>query len=389
VKDVASVVIVGGAAAGLATADALHRRGFAGTVDVVSDERVHNYDRPPLSKQVLAGEWAPERATLLPPRRLAELPARIHAGVRATALDVEARAVTTDDGRTLRGDAVVIATGVRPRLLPGRAPAAGVHVLRTLHDALALRERLATPGLRLVVIGGGFLGLETAATARALGAAVTVVEAAPRPLVGRLGAVVAERLLALHAERGVDVRAGVGVAELVGDARVTAVALTDGTTLPADAVLVAIGSQPNVEWLAGSGLSIADGVLCDERCVAAPGVYAAGDVACRRQVGRDRAVRVEHRRNASEQARAVAEHILGERRSSTPVPFFWTDHHKVKVQLAGTVPAGAVEEVVEDDPARGRLVVAFALDGVRTGVVGWNAPDRVTELRRDLAAAAT
>ncbi|HEY6762259.1 MAG TPA: FAD-dependent oxidoreductase, partial [Baekduia sp.] len=195
-------------------------------------------------------------------------------------------------------------------------------------------------------------------------------------------------LLALHAERGVEVRAGVGVAAVLGDAHVTGVRLDDGAELPADAVLVAIGSEPNVEWLHGSGLTLADGVVCDEHCVAAPGVYAAGDVARWHHAGLGRDLRVEHRQNAADQGRAVARHILGERVPFTPVPFFWTDHFGVKVQLAGTIPPGAEEEVLEDDAERGRLVVAFTVAGATAGVVGWNAPDRVTAHRRELAARA-
>jgi 3-phenylpropionate/trans-cinnamate dioxygenase ferredoxin reductase component len=328
---------------------------------------------------VLAGTWGPERTRLLPDSRLDALGARLVLGRRAVDLDVSSRAVTADDGSEYRYDALVISTGVAARRLPG-PDLPGVFTLRTLDDALALRGVL-NPQSRLVVVGAGFLGLEAAATARGLGASVTVIEPLDRPLASRLGEELAGRLLALHKRNGVDIRTGVGVAGLVGTTAVRAVELSDGNSLPTDVVLIAIGSVPRTEWLHGSGLTIQDGVLCDQYCSAAERVWAAGDVARWLHADVGDYVRIEHRTNASEQGAAVARAILGERVPFDPVPFFWTDHYDVRIQMAG---------IICDEPqiaiGRGggeRSFVELFHDGPKlTGAVGWNAPREIAERRR-------
>ncbi len=385
----ASVVVVGAGAAGLAVAEVLRRREYPGVITIVGEEHDEPYDRPPLSKQVLRGDWEAEKIALLTAKRRDGLRASWLLGTRATALDVDRRVVTIDDGRELGYGAVVIATGVRPRTLPG-ADRAGIHVLRTLDHAVALRAAIG-PSTRLVVVGAGFLGLEAAATARKLGAEVTVVEPLERPLASRLGAPVAERLLALHREHGVRVLTGTGVTAFHGDpgerGHVREVELSDGARLAADAVLVAIGCAPAVDWLAGSGLDLDDGVVCDEHCRAAPGVWAAGDVASwhHPQVGR---VRLEHRMNANEQGRAVAANILGVPTAFCPVPFFWTDQYDVKVQVWGFVPPDATVApgygTLEDDS----FVVAFRASGSGelVGALGWNAAGRIAAYRDEISA---
>ncbi|MCW2542255.1 MAG: hypothetical protein JWN95_3980 [Frankiales bacterium] len=395
------IVIVGSGAAGLSTAESLRSAGYQGELQIVGEEQGWPYDRPPLSKQILAGTWLPEKIALLPQRRIDALAAQFIFGVRATSLNTEQRVVLLSDGRRLPYQALVIATGVRPREL--RHPDLGnVHVLRTLEHAQLLRASLLPSDQRLVVVGGGFLGLEVAASARKLGAQVTVVEPVPGdPLASRIGLVAAAKLVELHRASGVRVLTGVGVTALTGDAEapspyvesggepdrrqpVREVHLTDGTALPADVVLIAVGSDPCAEWLESSGLLIDDGVVCDEYCAAGPNVWAAGDVARWLHRGLDRHVRLEHRTNATEQGRHVAQNILGAKLPFQPVPFFWTDHFETKIQLAGTLPHAADAEIVEGDAASDSFIQTFSVDGALRGVLCWNSPRRMTAYRNAL-----
>jgi NADPH-dependent 2,4-dienoyl-CoA reductase/sulfur reductase-like enzyme len=373
----------------------------------VGDEPGAPYDRPPLSKQVLAGTWAPEKADLLPQRRIDALDAELILGTSARSLDPVQQVVLLADGRQLAYSDLVIATGVRARELP-HPDLANVHVLRTLEHALALRAGLvdsgAGPGLRLVVIGGGFLGLEAAASARMMGADVTVVEPVPGPpLAARIGEIAAGKLLDLHLERGVRILTGVGVTALSPSSvtfpvtpspyveaggepgrsePVRAVHLTSGEVLDADLVLVAIGSEPCVGWLEGSGIRVDDGVVCDEYSRAAPNVWAAGDVARWLHLGLGRHVRLEHRTNATEQGRCVAQNILGAGVAFRPVPFFWTDHFDVKVQLAGVLPAGAEGTVADGAVDGASFVLEFRVGAELVGVLGWNAARKMAPYRK-------
>jgi NADPH-dependent 2,4-dienoyl-CoA reductase/sulfur reductase-like enzyme len=379
------VVIVGASAAGLSTAEALRRKHFDGQITIVGDEPCQAYDRPPLSKQILAGEWDADRARLFPPARVLRIGAELRLGHGATSADLAGHRVVLDNGEVLRYDELVIATGVRPRTLDG-ADADGVFVLRTLEHSQALAAAIGRHR-RMVIVGAGFLGLEVAATARKLGADVTVIEPLGAPLASRLGAYTAQRLLALHADRGVEVLAGVGVESLMlsgeaGGQRSNGVRTTGGEVIDSPIVLIAIGCVPNVEWLSGSGLDLEDGVGCDAFCRAAPHVWAAGDVARWPHPGLDRHIRLEHRMNAPEQGAAVAANIMGAERAFAPVPFFWTDHYETKIQLAGVVPHGAVERSeVEDDHS---FVRTFWADERLTGVVGWNAAKAMMPYRQAL-----
>ena len=281
-------------------------------------------------------------------------------------------------------DHMVIATGVRPRIINSRV-AAGVHVLRSIGDALRLREALR-PDARLVVVGAGFLGLEVAATARTLGCDVVVVEPLLQPLANRVGEVVAARLLALHGAHGVRILPGASVEAIAPPGRdsggavtsappLAEVVLTDKTVLPADAVLVAVGSQPCVEWLDGSGLDLSDGVLCDQYGRAADRVWAAGDVARWFHAGLGRHARFEHRMNAGDQGAAVARGITGVPRTSVPLPFFWTNQFAARVQMWGVMPANALVAMVEGSAVADSFVVAVRdeASGRLAAVVAWNA----------------
>ncbi|MFD9741412.1 NAD(P)/FAD-dependent oxidoreductase [Umezawaea sp. NPDC059074] len=377
----ASVLVVGASAAGLATAEALRRKGYGGELTLLGEEVHPPYDRPPLSKQVLAGTWEPDRAHLRPSEAL---DARFVLGDPAVALDVPARSVRTASGRELAADAVVIATGVRARTLPGSDDLAGVHVLRTLADSLALRADLVA-GRRLVVVGDGVLGAEVAATARGLGLDVTLAGPQRTPLEAQLGLLVGTALADLHADRGVRLRLGAAVTGLTGrDGRVDGVRLDTGEVLPADVVVVALGAVPATEWLHGSGLALDNGVVCDARCQAAEGVHAVGDVARWHHDLLGVPLRLENRTNATEQAALVADNILGAQRVYTPVPYFWTDQFDARIHVHGTPTPDAEATVVEGDLAARRFVAVYRRDDRAVGVLGWNMPKQARQHRQRL-----
>ncbi|MFJ5262516.1 NAD(P)/FAD-dependent oxidoreductase [Streptomyces sp. NPDC088387] len=385
------VVVVGASAGGLSAAEALRRAGHEGTITLVGDEPQTPYDRPPLSKQLLGGDWEPDRLALRSGPDLDALALELRLGVPATALDPAARSVTLADGVRLEYDALVVATGVRARRLPGTDGVAGVHTLRTLQDALALRARLRA-GRRLVVVGGGFLGTEVAAVARGLGVEVTLVEPAPVPLAPAIGEQAGRFLTRLHQENGVRVRVETAVGEVLSaEGAVTGVRLTDASVLPADEVLVAIGCVPNTEWLADSGLTVRDGLFCDEYCGAAPGVYGVGDVArwYNPLFGTD--MRVEHRTNASEQAMAVARTLVGpgERRPFAPVPYFWSDQYGTRFQAYGHLRGHDEARVLDSDFAGRRLLVAYRTGDRIAGVLAAGVAPRPLRALRALVAART
>ncbi|WP_327100476.1 FAD-dependent oxidoreductase [Nocardia vinacea] len=376
-----SVLIVGASAAGLSTAEALLRNGYQGSITILGAEPELPYDRPPLSKQILAGAWEPEKAQLRPTTQLVAMPMDLVLGETAVALDPVNHIVHAESGLSVQADAVVIATGVRARTLPGVDALAGVHVLRTLEDAVALRADLLR-ATRLVVVGEGVLGSEIAATARTMGLDVTVVGPLLAPMAGQLGPVIAPLLGDLHTERGVRLRLGTGVSGFIHDgARVGGVRLDTGEELPADVVVVAVGAVPATDWLTDSGLTLDNGVVCDSYCRAAQGVYAAGDVARWHDDHVGGLVRMENRTNATEQAATVAANLLGAEQPYTPVPYFWTDQFDTKIQVHGTLPTGADVEIVDGSTDARRFVARYTLDGRVTGVVGWNMPKQ-TRLRR-------
>ncbi|MFC9693838.1 NAD(P)/FAD-dependent oxidoreductase [Kribbella sp. NPDC056951] len=378
-----SVLIVGASAAGLSTLEALRRQGYQDPITVLGAETHLPYDRPPLSKQYLCGDWDEARTRLRPEEMLAKLGADFVLGDPATALDVERRVVSTESGRELAADSIVIATGLRARRLPGQEGLAGVHVLRTLGDADALRRDLAgEPTKRLVVVGDGVLGAEVAATARKLGCSVTMAGPQAAPLESQFGAVVGGLLGQLHVAEGVELRLGTAVSGLTSaGGRVTGVQLANGELLPADVVVVALGATPATEWLVDSGLTLDNGVVCDSRCRAAEGIYAAGDVARWRHDGLDTLLRLENRTNATEQAACVAANILGENRCYTPIPYFWTDQFSTKIQVHGLPSADAEITVAEGAIDERRFVTHYRRDGRTVAVLGWNMPKQ-TRLHR-------
>ncbi|MFF3909604.1 NAD(P)/FAD-dependent oxidoreductase [Streptomyces sp. NPDC001848] len=384
-----TVAVVGASLAGLSAARSLRRRGYDGRLVVIGDEPHRPYDRPPLSKEFLAG--AIGEADLALERDDEELRAEWLLGTRATGLDRTERAIRLADGREIRADGVVIATGATARTLPGTEGLAGVHVLRTLDDARGLRDDLARGG-RLVVIGGGFVGAEVASTAYALGLDVTVVEAAPTPLAGPLGETMGRVVSALHADHGVRLLCGVGVKGLSGEHRVDAVLLEDGRTVPADTVVVGVGARPCVEWLQGSGIALDNGVKCgaDGRTGVA-GVVAVGDCANWYDPRSGTHRRVEHWTGAVERPDAAVAALLAHGATEPGVPrppYFWSDQYGVKIQFVGHA-AGADSVTVEEGSTDDRSFLAVYRRAERpVAVLGMNQPRLFTRWRKQFTTSA-
>jgi NADPH-dependent 2,4-dienoyl-CoA reductase/sulfur reductase-like enzyme len=388
-----SIAVVGASLAGLNAADALRAEGFAGRLVVIGEEPHRPYDRPPLSKQVLRGEWAPERALLPLGSEVAGIDWRL--GRRAVGFDSEALEVALDDGSRERFDGIVIATGARPGTLAGDR-LAGVHVLRTLDDSRELAASLAGAPARVAVIGAGFIGAEVAASCRGMGIAVTIVEAMAAPFEPVLGTELGARLAAIHREEGVELRAGVGVTRLEGDAdgRVRTVHLSDRSTVEASVVVVGIGVEPCTDWLRGSGLSLVGGVRCDDACGVAPGVVAAGDVACFRAPRHHRARRVEHWDNAVRQGRHAARRLLAEREGAVgpaydPVPWFWSDQYDFKLQLVGSTDGQEEVELVRDEPDARRVLALYRRGDRLLGAAGIGVARDIVAARRLLVSGAS
>ena len=386
------IVVVGASLAGLRTVEGLRRCGYGGALVLVGAEKHPPYDRPPLSKEILQGRWEVDRLAL---RRqpLEDLGLDLRLGRRATALDLRAKSVALDDGSRESFDALVIATGASARRLAQQPELAGLHLLRTLDDALALRAELER-GPRVLVVGAGFIGAEVAASCRSRGLAVTVIEPLPVPLARGLGTKMGELCAALHRDHGVDLRCGVGVAAIEGDGRVERVRLTNGDVLSADVVVVGVGAAPETAWLEGSGLTLRDGVVCDEHCAAlgAPGVFAAGDVARWTNPLFAEEMRVEHWSNAVEQGTYVAERLAGTEAGAAPfapVPFFWSDQYDVKIQFAGRMRADDELHVVAGSVAERKLTALYAREGRLTGVLCLSRPRDLAKYRRMIGARAT
>lgn len=380
------VVIVGGSLAGLRAAESLRTGGYEDAITVVGDEPHLPYDRPPLSKRLLSGEWEPDRILLRKADEMGSIDVRWRTGSRAVSLDLDGRAVQLDDGDRLRYDGLVIATGAVPRRLAGQGDHEHVVVLRTLDDALDLRDRIAPGDRRVVVIGAGFIGLEVAATARQLGNEVLVLEGASAPLVRGLGAEMGAAVSAVHADHGVEIRCGVKV-----DGLATGAVLIDGGWHErADVVVVGIGVAPATDWLAGSGLHVEDGVVCRPDLNAGHSlVYAAGDVARWHNSLFDEVMRVEHWTNAAEQGAQAAVNLLAESlgRPTTPyapVPFFWSEQYDRRIQFLGRASADDEVRVVAGSVDERRFAALYGRAGRLRGVLGLNMPRHVMPFRNHL-----
>lgn len=394
-----TVAVVGASLAGLRTVQGLRDVGFSGSITLIGEELHQPYDRPPLSKQVLAGTWPPERTVLADHHLLHELGVEARLGRRAVALDVAERRLDLEDGTSVTADRVVIATGAWARRLPGTESQPGVRVLRTLDDCAALRDRLeaAGPGARVVVVGAGFIGAEVAATCSELGCRVTVVEALPVPLGTVLGEEVGLAVSGFHARHGVRLLTGVGVAAVHPPGGAEAeeeegaagrVVLLDGTSLPADVVVVGIGVVPAVEWLADSGLAIENGVVCDASLFAAPGVVAAGDLARWhwRHHGENELTRIEHWEVAAQMGAAAARSLMAGSAAAPafdPVPYFWSDQYKLRIQVLGR-PLPTDDVAVVDgslDAEDGKFVAVYGRRGRISAALGVSRPRKLMAFR--------
>ncbi len=379
------IVIVGASLAGLKAAATLRHEGFTGSLTLIGDEPYEPYDRPPLSKQVLDG-WVPAQRTALPVP--GDLDARWRLGVAAAGLDLARKQVLLADGEEVGFDRLLIATGVRPRPWPDPAQAAldGVFVLDTRDDAARLQERLAAGPRRVLVIGGGFIGSETASVCRDLGLPVTVAERGPAPLVGALGRVIGAIAADMQRDHGVDLRCGVFAKALAGDSsgRLCSAELSDGSTLDADVAIVALGSLRNVEWLDGSGLAAGPwGVGCDSgsRAFTLDGmvtddIFAAGDVArFPHPLYNYQFLALQHWGNAVAQAEIAAHNMISAQTDRWPhlaIPSFWSTQFDTEIKSVG-VPSFADEVVItQGSAADRRFVAAYGHRGRVTAAVAFN-----------------
>lgn len=390
--------MVGASLAGQATARGLRAHGFDGDVVMIGDEAHRPYDRPPLSKGFLDGSIAEADLTIESAGEAAgSLGLEWRLGTRAVALDPATRAVTLACGTTITGDAVVIATGSRARRLAPHAGGGlrGVHTLRTLDDALALRADLV-PGARVVLVGAGFIGSEIAATAHHLGLDVTLVEAAQSPLAGALGVEVGAMVARLHAAHGVPLLCGVPVDSLTSDGgprpHVTGVLLADGRLLPADVVVVGIGSAAAVDWLADSGLELGGptgGVATDDAGhTGAPGVYAVGDCSAWHDPAWGGRRRIEHWTDSLERPRRVVEDLLGltapDARAGLRAPYVWSEQYATRIQYAGRRRGDEVVTVEAGSPETADVLAVYRRGDVVTAVLGMDQPRLFGRLRRGL-----
>ena len=391
-----TVVIVGSSLAGLRAAETLRLERYEGRIIIVGAEDRQPYDRPPLSKKVLSGEWEADRISLRKPDDLAKLNIDWKLGSAATALDTTNHTITVASGETIAFDGLIIATGSGVRKLPNQPDWMGVHVVRTLDDSLALRADL-NPGARVVVIGAGFIGLEVAATAKARGCEVTVLEGAPAPMMRGLGADMGRAAALVHADNGVAMRFNVKVAELVEGSKgsVGGVALDDGEVVPADVVVVGIGVVPATQWLENTALEIRDGVVCDSTLNAGvPGMYAAGDVCRWFNNLYDQEMRVEHWTTASEQGAAAASNLLAVSRGEQPkpysaVPFFWSDQFTARIQFLGRANGDETAHIVVGSPEDRSFVALYEKDGYLKAALGVSRPKQLMPFRKLLTERAT
>jgi NADPH-dependent 2,4-dienoyl-CoA reductase/sulfur reductase-like enzyme len=352
------IVVVGGGLAGARTIQALRRGGHDGPIRLLAKESALPYDRPPLSKEVLIGTREADSTTLLDADELARLDVSVELGTPVSGLDLARRAVRLGT-RWLPFAALVIATGSDPVRLRQLQGCDNVHVLRTAGDAKRLRGALR-PSASVLVLGAGVIGCEVAASARTLGCAVTMVDAAPAPMLRSVGPTMAVVCGELHRRHGTQLRCGVTLDRVEGAGRVERAVLSDGTEIAPDVVVVGVGAAPSTSWLEGSGLTLGHGVVCDARLCAGPsGVYAAGDVACFPRDGTT--IRSEHWTNATEQARHVAQCLLDPRVGPPPFAgsdYVWSDQYGTRIQVCGASTGDRVV-VVSGAPAAGRFLAWY------------------------------
>ncbi|MEX2290292.1 MAG: FAD-dependent oxidoreductase [Mycobacteriales bacterium] len=389
------LVVVGGSLSGLRAAESLLAAGFPGTVTVIGEEPEQPYNRPALSKQALTQAEAYELELFRRKPSWDRIQWRLGRAVVGAAIGDGQ--LDLADGEQIPFDGLVVATGLRPRRLAAPGPAAGRYVLRTAGDSRALR-RVLSPGARVVVVGGGFLGCEVAASASVRGSDVTLVIPQRRPLEQHLGGELADVVARRHARHGVQIRTEQAVVGLRGEDRVEGVVLGSGDVLAADVVVEAVGSKPNVDWLAGNGLDLEDGVLCDNslRAVGGDRVVAVGDVArFPHPLYGDRPRRIEHWNMVPETAKRAAHSLVAEMgygsapdKPFVPIPSFWTDQYDLRLQAFGNPASGLHDTRVLHEGPDHELVVGYHLDGTLVGVAGLGAVKSLLPHRAELVARA-
>jgi 3-phenylpropionate/trans-cinnamate dioxygenase ferredoxin reductase component len=379
------VIVVGAGVAGWRFVEFLRRDGFDGAITLIGDERHAPYDRPPLSKQVLAGRWAADKATLATPEKLAESLATVMLGERAVALDVAATTVELASGTRVEGTHVVIATGARARALSFES-SGPLMTLRTYDDAVRLHELLEDlePASAVAIIGGGFLGAEAATSIKARGHVPVVLEVAERPLISVLGEAVSAWLLLVPKAAEIDLRTSQHIRDVVVSDHATTIVLDEGEPIEVSMVIAAVGSAVETDWLASSGLTIDEGVVVDENFEAAPRVGAIGDVARFPLSGveGDELVRIEHWQVAVEQAIELAHYwTSNDAARSRMIPYFWSDQMGKKIQLIGHPHASDEVTLVSGSPEELKWVAIYARNGLVTGVVALSNPRGLTKSR--------
>lgn len=401
------VVVVGASLAGLRACEALRNNGYTGAITLIGAERHRPYDRPPLSKKLLLGDWEPERIQLRSNDALDALNLTLQLGVAATSLSVVNRTITlnlpgsggevTGDLRVVPFDGLIIATGGTPRRLPRQPDLTGLHRLRTIDDAIALRQELQ-PGNRVVVIGAGFIGLEVAATASQRGCDVEILEGLDAPLIRVVGGDIGRVIARVHERHGVRIRCGVEVRRIIGVDVVSGVELGDGTVVAADVVVVGIGVEPVTKWLESSGLSLHNGVMCDASLnVGVDGIYAAGDVVRWPNAlftPDEPTMRIEHWTNAAEQGAHAASNLLATSRGEKAepymsVPFFWSDQFEERIQFLGRATLEDEMKIVVGNEESGKLVALYHRNDRLRGVFGISMPKAVMSCRTLLAGRAS
>jgi 3-phenylpropionate/trans-cinnamate dioxygenase ferredoxin reductase component len=385
-------VIVGGGLGGAKAAEALREKDFDGQIILCAEEEHLPYERPPLSKEFLAGKKSLSDFTVHDSAWYRENEVDLRLGSPVVSVDPAAHTVGLPDNATVKYDKLLLATGSRSRRLPiPGSDAAGVHYLRTFDDASALNSALAE-GSSLAVVGAGWIGLEVAASARQRGVNVTVVETAKLPLIGALGEEVGTVFATLHRDHGVDLRLQCHVEEITtADGKATGLRLGNGSTVAADAVLVAVGAHPNVELADQAGLSMGDGgVLVDVSLrTSDPDIYAVGDIAAAEHPLFGGRIRTEHWANALKQPAVAAAGMLGEQAEYTEIPYFFTDQYDLGMEYAGHAPT--YHRVVFRGDVDGREFVAFWLDAGNRVLAGmnvniWDVLDDVKSLIRSKSA---
>jgi NADPH-dependent 2,4-dienoyl-CoA reductase/sulfur reductase-like enzyme len=363
------LVVVGASVAGVRTVEALRRRGYDARITVLGAEPHVPYDRPPLSKEFLLGKIDVADLALSDAGAFGGLDVELRLSTAATGADLERKHVLVAGDR-VPYSTLVVATGSTPRLLPGTEHLAGVYALRTLDDAAAIRNACSSAA-RVAVVGGGFIGVEVASSARLLGLQVTIIDPLPALMIRGLGAEVGAALARRHADNGADVRLGRGVAEVRGQDRVEQLVLDDGSVVDADVVVVGIGVTPALGWLAGSGLDVSAGLGCDATLRVTDSVYAVGDVASWTSGTRRR--RLEHWTNAVDQAAALASVLTGNPTAYDPLPYVWSDQLGSRLQVWGEILPGDEVVFVSGDADEGEFVAAAGRDGRLAAVAAFGA----------------